>query len=94
MQAPLLTLMSKGLTTGLVIDSGHRPKTDVCPIIDGELDLGAVKSMEVSGGDISAFVMKKLKERGYPNIARVSIDDIKRKLCYVAYSFDDEMNQT
>lgn len=51
--APLLTLISRGLTTGLVIDSGHRPNTDVCPIIDGQIDLGAVKSTQVSGNDIS-----------------------------------------
>ena len=89
--APVLSLLSTGKQTGLVIDSGYRPKTDICPVIDAQVDIAALKSTEVSGKHLTEFLKKNLEEKGCIGISDRVVDDIKHKLCYVALDFDNEM---
>eukprot|EP00483_Globobulimina_turgida_P011253 UN11275 len=50
--------------------------------------------MEIGGDDMTAYLMMLLNKRGYAfttTAEREIVRDIKEKLCYVAYDFDEEL---
>jgi len=86
----VLSLFSFGRTTGLVLDSGEG-RTHAVPVYEGfALPYGVLK-VNISGKDITQFLERKLKEKGFhysnSNLRRTVLE-IKDGYCNVAYDFD------
>ncbi|MCS0003176.1 actin family protein [Vibrio alginolyticus] len=94
-KSPSLSLFATGRTTGIVIDIGHS-SAHIVPIFKGKPLLHAVSSLDLAGDDITTYLMDLLSERGYSFTTeeeRVTVSDIKEKLCYIAEDFEDEMSK-
>ncbi|XP_074086942.1 actin, cytoplasmic-like isoform X2 [Macrotis lagotis] len=90
----VLSLFSSGRTTGFIVNSGDEVTYNVA--IDGGYTLSnTIMNLEVSGRDLSVYLMKILTDKGYflGTMAEWEmIRDIKEKLCYVALDFIEEMH--
>ena len=92
---PMLALISTGRTSGLVVDSGYS-LTSVVPILEGHAVVYAVVKDTFGGGDVTAYLVRLLAERGYVYTTAEQIQYInkmKEDLCYVAVDFDAEMER-
>lgn len=80
----VLSLYSTGRTTGVVLESGEG-MTYCVPIYEGFALKHAVLSIPVAGGDLTAYLMRNLAERGFvfPDSQADTVRDIKEKLCRV-----------
>ncbi|KAH3762209.1 actin beta/gamma 1 [Pelomyxa schiedti] len=90
----LLSLISSGRTTGIVIDCGEGI-TRFAPIIDGTLTTSATARVELAGCDLTDFMSTILSQHGNSLSESISdraiVKDIKEHIPYVALNFDEEM---
>ena len=85
----VLSLYASGWTTGLVVNCGDGV-AHIVPIYEGYSLPHAIMRMDICGRDLTNY-MTELITSAYSSRAREIARDIKEKLCYVAYDFDDEL---
>ena len=82
--SPILALFSVGLTTGLVIESGHGI-TSIVPIINGQIYHQAVQKLNLAGSDIINNLKTLLMREGI-SMSSSAVDEILREIteknCY------------
>ena len=92
MQA-VLGLYTLGHLTSVVCDSGHSCSYSV-PIYEGHAIPSAVTKSEITGHDLTWYLLNMLRDRGHNFVTNAEYElvrDIKEKLCYVALDFEKAM---
>ncbi|XP_004379654.1 actin-related protein T1-like [Trichechus manatus latirostris] len=91
----VVALYASACVTGLVVDSGDGVTCTV-PVFEGYSLPHAVTKLYIAGRDLTEHLTRLLLASGhtYPSIVnRGLVDDIKEKLCYVAFDLDKELSK-
>ena len=89
----VLALFSEGRETGVVFDSGEEC-SHVVPVYDGYSLPYATEQINLAGSGVTKYLSKLLNERGCSLTSSSEmkiVRDIKEKLCYCAFDFEEEM---
>ncbi len=89
---PALSLYASGRTTGCIVDIGEGV-TKVVPISEGYVLTHAIQLMDIAGQDITRYLLRLLREAGYPltsSTEKSHAIDIKETFCYVSTDFNKE----
>ncbi|KAK7268577.1 hypothetical protein RIF29_21278 [Crotalaria pallida] len=92
--APILSLYSAGLVTGVVIDSGDGVSCTI-PVVEGHIHKHAIRRVNMGGLELTDYLMLLLTERGYSFTTsgdREIVRDIKEKLTYIALDLEQEFD--
>lgn len=92
MQA-VLALLATGQTTGMAVDCGDGV-THTVPVFEGYAVDSAVRRLDLAGSDLTAQLMKLLRERNVALSTTAELEivrDAKERLAYVALDFDAEL---
>lgn len=89
-----LSLFCSGRTTGLTLDSGFG-LTQVVPVIDGYVFPDGIVTSDLAGYNLTQHMIKMLAQLGgfspSSNDLKADADELKKKHCYVAQNFDQEL---
>ncbi|XP_033078876.1 actin-related protein T2-like [Trachypithecus francoisi] len=91
----VLALYALACVTGLVVDSGDGVTCTV-PIFEGYFLPHAVTKLHVAGRDITELLTQLLLASGHTfscELDKGLVDDIKKKLCYVALEPEKELSR-
>ncbi|XP_041946157.1 actin-like [Alosa sapidissima] len=91
--APLLSLYSYGLVTGLQVDAGASG-TRVCPVYSGYCLPHAARGQPLGGAAFSAYLQQLLEQRGPGggvSERRATLREAQSHSCYVAQDFEREL---
>ncbi|KAI3874343.1 hypothetical protein MKW98_016697 [Papaver atlanticum] len=89
----VLSLYARGLTTGIVLDSGDSV-TQAVPIYEGYALPHAVLHLDIGGRDLTDSLVDMLSnEKGYPlpTVTKRVVRELKEALTYVALDYEDEL---
>ena len=89
----MLTLYSRGSSTGVVVDSGDGVTHVMC-VYDGYVIDHLTRRLNIAGRHVTRHLLSLLQQRGYALNATADFEvvrDVKEKLCYVAYNYEKEM---
>ena len=87
-----MELYAEGNNSGVVIESGHN-KTNIIPIMDGDLIRDKISSTEIGGEHITEYLSRLLLLKGYDLFYQVDyefIKKIKEKHCFVSCDIDSD----
>jgi actin-related protein len=93
---PVLSLYSAGRTTGIVCDSGYG-FTCSSPIFEGFSIPHAVAKIQIAGRELTHFLLKLFSGTSINHILSGKLEivrDIKEKLCFVAYDYEEALNKS
>lgn len=82
----LLTLMSEGNRTGIVLDSGDGISHCI-PVYEGMIQMDSIKHLKVAGSHVTAYLIKLLMARGYAFNSSADFElvrEIKEDVCYMS----------
>ena len=89
----MLTLYSRGASTGVVVDSGDGV-THAMGVFDGYVLSHLTRRLNIAGRHVTRHLLNLLQQRGYALNATADFEvvrDMKERLCYVAYNYEKEM---
>eukprot|EP01059_Diplonema_ambulator_P037538 TRINITY_DN9979_c0_g1_i2.p1 TRINITY_DN9979_c0_g1~~TRINITY_DN9979_c0_g1_i2.p1 ORF type:complete len:415 (+),score=53.98 TRINITY_DN9979_c0_g1_i2:59-1246(+) len=81
----VLSLYSAGLTTGIVLDSGHDLSLAV-PVHEGYTLTRQISTSNIAGKAVTDYLIKLLGEKGYGLTTEEEVDvatEVKETMCYV-----------
>lgn len=86
-------VVTSGLKTGLVVDSGAAA-THIVPVSDGHSDPHQIKRLCVAGDHVTQRLSELLLAHGYCITAghSAAIRELKERCCYVAASYGQELD--
>lgn len=85
----VLALYAAGRLDGVVLDSGYGV-TYVVPCAKGFAIPDSIIRVDFGGKDLTDYLSKLLNESGH-SLGAATVEDIKKKLCYVARTYQGEM---
>merc|ERR1719242_429703 len=74
-----MSLYSSGRTTGIIVDSGY-DVTHIVTVVEG--DKSDAVSIECAGNQITGYLQKLLRDKGYA-VDMDTVNDIKHKMCVI-----------
>ena len=83
----VLSLMSEGLSTGIVMDSGDGV-SHVIPVVEGYIQMHAKQRLDLSGRHVTNYLVKLLNQQGYAFNSSADFEtvrEIKEQCCFVSY---------
>jgi actin len=88
----ILSLYSRGMTTGLSVESGDGI-TSILPIYEGYVISNGIHRSNIAGRAITLYLQRLLRERGHAFVTtpeREIVRNMKEQLAYCALDFEEE----